>query len=131
MPFLDHRGPLAEPPGAAHSFHDVAIVLPAVDRPHVSFPLHVWCRGGLLPIHSSSDIHARAEDLVRTHVLVLLTATLLFGATAAAQSGRGAAPPCDRDCLTAMAEQYLEALVAKDPGRVPFEPDAKYTENGQ
>ena len=39
--------------------------------------------------------------------------------------------PCDRECLLAIAERTLEALVAHDPARAPLAPDVRYTENGQ
>ncbi len=39
--------------------------------------------------------------------------------------------PCDRACLEGLVEQFLEAVIAHDPQRVPFGKDLKYTENGQ
>ena len=38
---------------------------------------------------------------------------------------------CDRACLEGIAEQYLAALVAKDPKRLQVASNLKYTENGQ
>jgi hypothetical protein len=38
---------------------------------------------------------------------------------------------CDRACLEGIAEQYLDALVAKDPKRLQVASTLKYTENGQ
>ncbi len=38
---------------------------------------------------------------------------------------------CDRTCLEGFANQYLEALVAHDPSRVPLAKNVKFTENGQ
>ena len=38
---------------------------------------------------------------------------------------------CDRACLIGIAEQYLDALVAKDPKKAPLASNVKYTENGQ
>jgi len=38
---------------------------------------------------------------------------------------------CDRACLEGVMDQYLAALVAHDPKRVPLSADAKYTENDQ
>ena len=61
---------------------------------------------------------------------LMLAVCLMVAGTAAAQPGR-ATGPCDRSCLETMAEQYLEALAAKDPKRLPIAPGAKYTENGQ
>ena len=37
---------------------------------------------------------------------------------------------CDRECLTQLVNQYLEALVARDPSRLPLTGDVKFTENG-
>jgi hypothetical protein len=42
-----------------------------------------------------------------------------------------AAGLCDRACLTGTVDQYLAALVAHDPGRLPLRHDARFTENGQ
>ena len=39
--------------------------------------------------------------------------------------------PCDRACLVGFIDQYLDALVAQDPKRLPVTPDVKFTENGQ
>ena len=38
---------------------------------------------------------------------------------------------CDRACLEGIAEQYLDALVAKDPKKLQVASALKYTENGQ
>lgn len=38
---------------------------------------------------------------------------------------------CDRACLEKVVDQYLEALVARDPKRLPLSADVKYTENNQ
>src|SRR5687767_1843766 len=62
--------------------------------------------------------------VMRIFVMVVL-AMLLLPLSAAAQ-GR-----CDRACLTGIADQYLQALVAKDPKRVPLAANVRYTENGQ
>jgi hypothetical protein len=43
-----------------------------------------------------------------------------------------AGEPCDRACLLDLSEQYIAALLAKDPGRLPLaEGTVVYTENGQ
>jgi hypothetical protein len=42
-----------------------------------------------------------------------------------------ASPRCDRPCLEKFVDQYLDAMVAHDPSRVPFAKNAKFTENGQ
>ena len=38
---------------------------------------------------------------------------------------------CDRACLEGVVNQYLAALVAHDPKRLPLSADVKYTENDQ
>jgi len=40
-----------------------------------------------------------------------------------------AATDCDRKCLYGFVDQYLAALVAKDPARLPWAKTAKFTEN--
>jgi hypothetical protein len=39
--------------------------------------------------------------------------------------------PCDRACLEGLIDQYLAALMAHDPSRLPLHDIAKFTENGQ
>jgi hypothetical protein len=39
------------------------------------------------------------------------------------------ASPCDRDCLFAAANHYMDALAAHEPGRVSWAPTVRYTEN--
>jgi len=60
-----------------------------------------------------------------------LATALALGSIAAAQGNRPAGAGCDRSCLIGMSEQYIDALVAKDPTRVPLAAGVKYTENGQ
>jgi hypothetical protein len=65
------------------------------------------------------------------HLRWLLGALVLALATASAAQtiGGGVAPPCDRACLTAHIDRYLEALVTHDPAGLPLNPDVKFTEN--
>ena len=42
-----------------------------------------------------------------------------------------AAGPCDQSCLEGFVDRYLDAMLAHDPGKVPFGPEVKFTENGQ
>lgn len=42
-----------------------------------------------------------------------------------------AAEPCDRACLEGFVNQYLDALAAHDPSKLPLTKNARYTENGQ
>ncbi|MEY2854250.1 MAG: hypothetical protein RL030_1382 [Pseudomonadota bacterium] len=53
-----------------------------------------------------------------------------FGAPATAASIGGAvAPPCDRACMTGIADAYLAALVRHDPAGLPLNRDVRFTEN--
>jgi len=38
---------------------------------------------------------------------------------------------CDRACLSDVVDQYLAAMAARDPSRVPAAPGLRYTENCQ
>ena len=53
----------------------------------------------------------------------------LAAAMAWAQPGRGPAGPCDRNCLEGIVNNYLEALVAHAPERLPVTEDVRFTEN--
>jgi hypothetical protein len=62
---------------------------------------------------------------------VLLSA-LFSGVVFAAPPRAGAAPPassCDRACLEGVVNDYLAALAARDPSKVPFTDNVKFTEN--
>jgi hypothetical protein len=65
-------------------------------------------------------------------VAVILLVVLLFAtgkAHALKPSPIGVAPDCDRTCLYGFIDQYLGALVAKDPERLPWAAHVKFTEN--
>jgi hypothetical protein len=64
-------------------------------------------------------------------VFSVLAATALI-VTSRANASTGPIPvKCDRACLEGVMDQYLAALVAHDPKRVPLSADARYTENDQ
>jgi hypothetical protein len=56
------------------------------------------------------------------HLIVVLA---LIGAT----SGYAATPDCDRDCLRGFITQYLDALVAHNPGALPLDSKVRFTED--
>ena len=64
-----------------------------------------------------------------------LMLTSLFAATIAVSTLTAQAPripaDCNRACLEGLVNQYLDALVAHDPKRLPLAADVKYTENEQ
>ena len=66
--------------------------------------------------------------LLATGALGALALGLAGSATAKAPPGPAA---CDRACLQSVVDQYLAAVVAHDPKRLPLAPAARYTENGQ
>lgn len=55
-----------------------------------------------------------------------LLPALCLGATLATQA---ATPACDRACLSGLADQLLDSMVARDPARVPLAPRYAATEN--
>ena len=65
-------------------------------------------------------------------VLVISAASLTPSMTAQARLPVGPVPmDCNRACLEGLMNQYLDAVVAKDPKRLPLSADVKYTEQEQ
>jgi hypothetical protein len=67
-------------------------------------------------------------------VLAAVLSTALFSPLGSAralasQQGGGASSSCDRACLYGFLDQYLAALLAKDPARLPWAAQVKFTEN--
>jgi hypothetical protein len=62
---------------------------------------------------------------MRIAVLLLLTAASSFAQNNAKST------PCDRACLESYVDQYMDALVAHDPKKLPLSTKLKNTENGQ
>lgn len=60
--------------------------------------------------------------------LHLFAAALGLAASLGAQT-KG--PACDRACLEAYVDRYLDAVIAHDPAKAPITKGAKFTENGQ
>jgi len=64
-------------------------------------------------------------------LLLALSVAILFN-LAPAHASTGPLPlNCDRACLESLVNQYLAAVVAHDPKRLPFSQDVRYTENDQ
>jgi hypothetical protein len=55
----------------------------------------------------------------------------LAGVAAIDAGAQSAVARCDRLCLTALLDDYLEALAAHDPSPLPLAPDVIFTENGR
>jgi hypothetical protein len=58
---------------------------------------------------------------------LILTATTLLSPSARAQTGAG----CDRECLRGFITQYLNAMVAHNPGMLATAPTIRFTEDTQ
>lgn len=57
---------------------------------------------------------------------------LIVGAVSSGVALAQGASSCDHECLIGISEQYLDALVAKDPSRLPLAgQNVRFTENGQ
>ena len=56
---------------------------------------------------------------------------LLLSGLAVSPKAASAAETCDRTCLEGFVNQYLDALAAHDPSKLPLTKNARYTENGQ
>jgi len=54
----------------------------------------------------------------------------LLGVLAAPPVAKAADASCDRACLDGFVDQYMAALVAHDPARLPLTKTARYSENG-
>jgi hypothetical protein len=62
---------------------------------------------------------------------VFAALALGMAAIAPQRAKAASAATCDRACLEGFVDQYLDALVAHDPGRLPVTQDVRFTENGQ
>src|ERR1039457_7015506 len=54
---------------------------------------------------------------------------ILCGAMLAVIPAKAADQPCDRACLEGFVNDYLAAMVAHDPKRLPVTPNVKFTED--
>jgi hypothetical protein len=64
--------------------------------------------------------------------LVLFCALAVLGMVVILHASTGPIPlNCNRACLENLVDQYLNALVAHDPNRLPLSKDVMYTENDQ
>lgn len=59
----------------------------------------------------------------------LLLAAISGGAATAAAPRSATPPDCDRACLDGFTERYLTALVAKNPGSLPWAKQVRFSEN--
>ena len=64
------------------------------------------------------------KKIIQSPAFYLLGITTLLPLASAAQT-------CDRSCLEALVDTYLDAVVADDPTAVPLSSNVRFTENGQ
>jgi len=65
-------------------------------------------------------------------IVIVAVAVLIGYSVPTAEAGTGPIPlNCNRTCLENLVNQYLTALVARDPKRLPLSADVKNTENDQ
>jgi hypothetical protein len=76
-------------------------------------------------------MRTRIDIYALSFVFVVLVASLGGFLAPKAHATGPIAIDCDRACLEDLASQYLAALVAHDPKRLPLAKDVKYTENDQ
>jgi hypothetical protein len=69
----------------------------------------------------------RRAGLLRDIATIVAGLSLFLAESAASRAAE--ATSCDRACLKALMDQYLAALVAHDPARLPAAPTVKFTEN--
>jgi hypothetical protein len=77
---------------------------------------------GLARAHTPKGPRPKVKGLLGGTLVALVTASVM---TTFAQAR------CDRACLIAIADTYIDALVAKDSKKAPLAATVKYTENGQ
>jgi hypothetical protein len=73
------------------------------------------------------------HSLAIVSAIIFVAAAIIIG-NLAPQAGASTGPiplNCDRSCLENVVNQYLAALVAHDPKRLPLSRDVMYTENAQ
>ena len=76
----------------------------------------------------------RKTEMGLIGILLLAVAMVCPGMAGAASKAAQASvnpPTCDRECLNGFVDQYLDAVVAHDPSRIPVTNWVKFTENGQ
>ena len=71
--------------------------------------------------------------MLRKTMPILVVALLVIGTAACSKSVVPepdlSSEICDRECLSGFITQYMDAMVARDPGRLPTAPNVKFTED--
>jgi predicted amidohydrolase YtcJ len=80
---------------------------------------------GSIEVGKQADFTVLSADLMKIPESEILKARVVRTIIA----GEEAYADCDRPCLEGLVDQYLQALANKDPKRVPWAPNARFTEN--
>jgi hypothetical protein len=70
--------------------------------------------------------------MIRRRLLIISFSITIFGLSVAASDARPALAEtndCDRACLNGFVDQYMAAVAAHDPSRLPHSANVKYSEN--
>ena len=71
--------------------------------------------------------------MFRTKIFPVLVSALIFGAvtvrSVAAHPAPAKAADCDRGCLNGFVDQYMAAVAAHDPSKLPTSANVRYSEN--
>jgi hypothetical protein len=68
-----------------------------------------------------------SEETAMKRMVVLVLAMVLFAINSPAQAP--AAGNCDRECLRGFITQYLDSMIAHNPGALPTAPTVRFTED--
>jgi hypothetical protein len=71
-----------------------------------------------------------AVNRPRSLALLATLAIVAAGSATAERAANAAAAECDRACLEAMVDRYVDALIAHDPAKIPVSADVRFVENG-
>ncbi len=94
-------------------------------------------RGSACSLASTAGSNRLEENAMRIHFVsgtIVLIAMMIMAGNPGPQAEASTGPiplNCDRACLENLIEQYLDAVVAHDPERLPLSKDVMYTENNQ
>jgi predicted amidohydrolase YtcJ len=80
---------------------------------------------GSIEVGKQADFTVLSADLMTIPESEILKARVVKTIIA----GEEVYSDCDRGCLEALIDEYLDALAHKDPKRVPWAPNARFTEN--
>jgi hypothetical protein len=80
-----------------------------------------------VPVRSTAMVTVARRGIV---VAAAAGVLLLVASARSAEPADPATTDCDRECLNHFVDQYLDAMVAHDPSKLPLAKNAKFTEDG-